>query len=163
MKAVIEHALVTLESQEGYRPEVMVVLQPTSPLRSSGHIDRAVEMLLNTGADSIVSVTRVPGHYHPDWQFRLGADNSLALWNGNPLSEIVTRRQDLPHSYTRNGAVYAFNVASFLRLGSIYGDRCFAFEMKAEDSINIDSEVDFALAERRIAKLQKTTESEESH
>lgn len=163
MKSVIEHALRALELAEGYRPEIAVLLQPTSPLRSSHDIDCAVETLLESGADSVVSVTAVPGHFHPDWQLRLSDDNSLSLWSGHHLGEIVSRRQDLAPSYTRNGAMYAFRVASFLASGSIYGALCLGYVMKAEESINIDAEIDFSLAERRISELRSTSAAEANH
>ena len=163
MKSVIEHAVSSLELAEGYRPEVAVLLQPTSPLRTSRDIDCAIEMLIDCNADSVVSVSPVPGHFHPDWQFRLNNDSSLSLWNGDSLREIVTRRQDLTSSYTRNGAVYAFRVASFVESGSIYGSRCLGYLMNAEDSVNIDAEIDFILAERRIAELKNTSAAEANH
>lgn len=163
MKLVIEHALTALESAEGYRPDFAVLLQPTSPLRSSRDIDCAIEALLESDADSVVSVTAVPGHYHADWQFKLNGDNSLALWNGENLGKMITRRQDLSPSYTRNGAVYAFRVDRFLKSGSIYGTRCLGYIMNAEDSINIDDEIDFSLAEQRIAELRNATEVEVNH
>ena len=163
MKLVIEHAVSSLELPQGYRPEVAVLLQPTSPLRTSRDIDCAVQMLIDFKADSVVSVSPVPGHFHPDWQFRLSADNSLSLWGGEPLSEIVPRRQDLTSSYTRNGAVYAFRVANILESGSIYGRRCLGYVMNAEDSVNIDAEIDFILAERRITELKNTSVAEANH
>jgi len=162
MKLVIRHTLGTLE-REGYRPEFAVLLQPTSPFRTSTDIDRAAQMLVESGADSVVSVTEVPGHYHPDWQFTIGEDDSLSLWNGTPLSQIITRRQDLAPSYTRNGAVYAFRVASFLDTDSIYGNRCLGYVMDAADSINIDAEADFELAERRIVQQQSASAAEVRH
>lgn len=163
MKLVIEHAVSSLELTQGYRPEVAVLLQPTSPLRTGRDIDRAVEMLIDCKADSVVSVSPVPGHFHPDWQFRLNDDNSLSLWDGEALSRIVPRRQGLTSSYTRNGAVYAFRVANLLESGSIYGARCLGYVMSAEDSVNIDSESDFILAERRITELKNTSVAEANH
>lgn len=154
MRLVIDHVLSNAREDETFQPGIAVLLQPTSPLRTSEHIDRAVEMLLDSEADSVISVAAVPGHYHPDWQLRLGDDNQLALWNDKPLAGLVTRRQDLSATFTRNGAVYAFRVASFLKTGSIYGERCLGFVMKLEDSINIDTDSDVDLAELRIAETR---------
>jgi CMP-N-acetylneuraminic acid synthetase len=163
MKSVIKHVLSAIGTKEAFQPEIAVLLQPTSPLRSCEHIDRALEMLIESGADSVVSVAPVPGHYHPDWQLKLDLENRLALWNDKPLSELVTRRQDLLPSFTRNGAVYAFRVASFMKSDSIYGERCLGFEMKPEESINIDSESDVSLADLRLTETMAATPGVEAH
>ncbi len=67
--AVVVHALEWLERNEGRLPDILVLLQPTAPLRQARHIDEALELLVTSGARSVVSVTPVPGHYHPSWQF----------------------------------------------------------------------------------------------
>lgn len=160
MRLVIDYVLSAVRADEAFQPGIVVLLQPTSPLRSADHIDRVVEMLLDSGADSVVSVAPVPGHYHPDWQLKLGHDNTLALWNGDPLCAVIERRQNLSPTFTRNGAVYAFRVASFWESGSIYGKHCLGFVMKPEDSVNIDSESDLNLAEFRMAELKQTSKVE---
>ncbi len=61
----VRHALTWLEENEGYRPDILVLLQPTAPLRQARHVDEAVALLVESGARSVVSVTPVPGHHHP--------------------------------------------------------------------------------------------------
>jgi CMP-N-acetylneuraminic acid synthetase len=151
MKAVVAHVLNSLEAKEGYRPEAAVILQPTAPLRSSTQIDQAIEMLLSSSADAVVSVIPVPRHFHPEWQFGMNDKGQLTLWNGQPVSGIATRRQDLEPTYIRNGAVYAFKVSRFHATGSFYGERCLAYAMRSEDSINIDSEEDLQLADKQLS------------
>jgi CMP-N-acetylneuraminic acid synthetase len=150
MKAVVAHVLDSLEAREGYRPEAAVILQPTAPLRSSRQIDEALEMLLSSNADAVVSVIAVPRHFHPEWQFTMNDKGLLGLWNGHPISGIATRRQDLEPTYVRNGAVYAFKVSRFQATGSFYGDNCLAYLMSVEDSVNIDSEEDLQQAELQL-------------
>ena len=149
MKEVVKQLLQSLRIED-YQPDVLVLLQPTAPLRTAKHVDDAIEMLLQSDADSVVSVTAVPAHYHPDWQLTLDTEKALCLHNGQPLGSIVTRRQDLPATYTRNGAIYACWVKSFFGEGSLYGKRCLGFAISAEDSVNIDTEEDLRLAELRL-------------
>lgn len=147
--AVIRHALDWLASTEAYFPDVVVILQPTAPLRRAKHIDEAVEMLLLSEADSVVSVTPVPGHYNPHWQFRI-EDDVLRVFTGESLTQIIPRRQDLPTTYTRNGALYVFWHRTLEETGSIYGQRCSPYIMPPEVSINIDTLDDWILAEARL-------------
>ena len=128
-----------------------MILQPTSPLRTSQHIDESINLLINSNCDSVVSVCLVPGHFNPYWQFII-EEGRLRLFTGQTLSQIITRRQSLPKTYTRNGAIYAFKSPLVFEKGDIYGDSCVAYIMRTEESINIDSEEDLWLAEKFIIK-----------
>lgn len=149
MLEVIRHALNMLRTAEQYTPETIVLLQPTTPFRLGADIDDALTLLTNRNFDAVVSVVEVPTHYSPPWQFVL-QDDAMYLYDGHPLGDIITRRQDLPFTYIRNGAIYAFRRASFERTGSIYGDRCGALIMPPDRSINIDTPDDWAEAERYV-------------
>jgi len=153
MLSVIQHTLRFLDEREHYLPDITVILQPTAPLRTSKHIDEALTRLDNPELDSVVSVSLVPGHYSPHWQFII-QDGVLRLFTDQPFGQIITRRQDLPATYTRNGAIYAFKTALLMEHKTIYGNYCHAYIMSSEDSINIDSEQDFWLAERLV--IQRT-------
>jgi CMP-N,N'-diacetyllegionaminic acid synthase len=140
MRAVIDHALAELGA-----PDVLVLLQPTSPLRRSEHIDEAIRLLLESGADCVVSVVEVP--------HRFGPESLMALEDGRlvPLSEAATRRQDKQPVYARNGpAILAVRPD---RIGDdLYGGDCRPYLMRAEDSIDIDEEFDLELAEFLLAR-----------
>ena len=140
MRAVIEHAFGELG-----RPDVLVLLQPTSPLRRARHIDEAVALLLESGADSIVSVVEVPHRFAPESLMAL-EDGRLA-----PLGPMSTRRQDKQIVYARNGpAVLALRPD---RLGDeLYGGDCRPYVMRPEDSADIDEPFDLELAELLLAR-----------
>ena len=89
--------------------DYVILLQPTSPLRTSRHIDEAFEYFLDSGSGSCVSVTQ--SHSPPEWMYYQNSDNSLApiLLSGKP--EI---RQKVRPAYTLNGAIYISKVESFL-------------------------------------------------
>ena len=156
MFAVIHHVLETIKQSRRYY-EYVVILQPTAPLRTSQHIDEVITLLQNSDADSVVSVSPVPGHFNPYWQF-IVQDGELHLFTGKPLSEIITRRQDLPETYTRNGAIYALRTALVFERGNLYGDHCIPYVMRAEESMNIDSEEDFRLAEHILVRRKSSKE-----
>jgi CMP-N-acetylneuraminic acid synthetase len=148
---VMLHALAWLDEHEGYRPDVVVLLQPTAPLRTARHVEEAVELLRDSGADSVVSVAVVPGHYHPEWQLAVN-DGELRTLAGQPLRTLPPRRQILAPTYTRNGAIYACRRATLVEANGLYGDRCRPYVMPAEVSINLDSELDWRLAEMLLSQ-----------
>ena len=103
MLPVVRHALEAVEAGEGNRFDYAVILQPTVPLRTGDDIDRALELLVETGADSVISVYQVFDH-HPARMYRL-VDGRLVPYAPEPSGRL---RQDLPPVYHRNGAIYAF-------------------------------------------------------
>jgi CMP-N,N'-diacetyllegionaminic acid synthase len=153
MVPVICHVVDSL-AEGGYQPEIVVVLQPTAPLRRIEHIDDCLELISEPDINSVVSVSPVPGHFHPDWQFIISDDGELQTFSDRELDELHTRRQELSMTYTRNGAIYAVRRAAFLESGSLLAPPCKAYVMAAEDSVNIDSEEDIWVAESFLLQRQ---------
>jgi len=121
----------------------VVLLQPTSPLRRAGHIDQGIKLLLQSNADSVVSVCEV--EHSPYWM-RVIDPNGRVL----PFVKVnkeYTRRQDLPKVYRLNGAIFVTRSKVIIRENRLLGDDTRAYIMAREDSIDIDAEVDFKLAE----------------
>lgn len=137
--SVLEEVLNNL--QETY--DIVVMLQPTSPLRQPFHIKEAVDLFLEKNADSVVSVSKFP--HSIAWVNSL--DESLSM-NGFIKKEYLNkRRQDLPQMYMLNGAVYVFNASMINKDFNMFDDKSFAYIMDKEYSIDIDDEYDFKLAE----------------
>lgn len=151
---VIQHAADWMRQQAGYQPDAVMVLQPTSPLRSAADIDAAVALLESTGADSVLSVSEVPPHAHPMRTLRLDAAGRAVLFaTGQPVRHRINRRQDLPEAWVMNGAIYACRAKElFAAEPSLYGDAVVAYRMPAERSISIDDMDDWAAAERLLAR-----------
>ena len=147
MLPVIEHAADALE-QGGWSPEIIVLLQPTSPLRRGAHIRAAVEGLRTSGADSVVTVVELPRHLSPDYVMRIDGG---ALVPFLPDGARVTRRQDARPAFVRDGTVYAFWRRTLRDSGSIYGRTCRPLVIPALESLTLDTEDDWAEAERRLA------------
>jgi CMP-N-acetylneuraminic acid synthetase len=144
MLPVIRHAIDEV-TRAGWTPELVVLLQPTSPLRRPDHIASAVDLLRSSGADSVVTVVEVPKHLSPDYVMRIDAG---VLRPFLPEGERVTRRQDVRPAYSRDGTVYAFRRDTLDRCGSIYGDDCRPLVIDARESLSIDTPEDWAAAEK---------------
>lgn len=144
---VIKHAVNFMENEFKYMPDMIVILQPTAPLRKARHIDEALNLLINSDADSIVSVVEVPHQYNPYFIMEI-TDGKLSFYRKEGLN--FTRRQDLPKVYARNGAIYALRKRTFSQNKSLYGNFCLPYIMKFEESINIDSIYDLKIAEMFI-------------
>lgn len=148
---VLRDLLATLGSREGYTPDAVVLLQPTSPFRTAEHIDAAVRMLRETGADSVVSVVEVPHQYNPSSLMRFEGGRLQPV----ELGPVVTRRQDKPMYYARNGpSVLVTRTAVLVDRCRLYGDECRGLVMAPSESIDIDTPWDLALAEFEIARRQ---------
>lgn len=139
---VLQHALSWLRSSEGYIPEVIVTLQPTSPLRRAEHIDQAIALLQKTRADSMVSVCLT--EHSPYWMKRLEEDRVFPFLDGK---KEYQRRQDLPPVYRINGAIYATRYEILMKENRILGEDTRALVMDRESSIDIDTPLDFKMAE----------------
>jgi CMP-N,N'-diacetyllegionaminic acid synthase len=148
MAPVVAHAVSAVES-EGWRPEIVLVLQPTAPLRRPEHIRLAVERIRETEADSVVSVVRVPEHLSPDYVLRL-ADGRLTPFLDDGTR--VTRRQDARPAWFRDGTVYAVRRDVLMERQDLYGDDCRPMILEADEMLTLDTEADWAEAERRLSR-----------
>lgn len=140
---VIQHGLKVL-FQQGYRPDFVILLQPTSPLRQARHIDEAIEKILQTGADTVVSLCQVG--YHPFWMKKIvGKDSVLPFME---TGQEYLRRQDLPPVYQLNGAVMVSRSEIILDDKKAEEQDIRAIFMDDIYSIDIDTPLDFFVAER---------------
>jgi CMP-N,N'-diacetyllegionaminic acid synthase len=147
MLPVLQHALTSLAAS-GWEPEIVVLLQPTSPLRRAQHVREAVALLRETGADSVVTVVELPRHLSPDYVMQIDGG---VLKPFLPDGARVTRRQDARPAYSRDGTVYACWRRTIERFNGIYGDDCRPLVIDAADSLSIDSPADWDMAERLLA------------
>ena len=147
MLPVVQHAVHAL-TDEGWAPDVIVLLQPTSPLRRPEHIRDAVTLLRETNADSVVTVVELPRHLSPDYVMRIEAG---VLKPFLPDGARITRRQDARPAYSRDGTVYACWRRTLERFNSLYGEDCRPLVVDAADSLSIDSPADWDAAERMLA------------
>ncbi|MDP1571538.1 MAG: acylneuraminate cytidylyltransferase family protein [Vicinamibacterales bacterium] len=152
---VIQHAVRWLDEHEGYRPDAVMILQPTSPLRSAEDIRAAIARLEASGADSVVSVSEVGAHAHPMRMLQVDDAGAATLFvSGAPVRDRINRRQDLPPAWVMNGAIYACRTAVLTAdPPSLYGDRVVAYPMPAVRGLSIDDLHDWEHVERALARL----------
>lgn len=141
---VSQHAVAWLREHEGWSCDILAELPPVAPLRTIHDIEAALSMLTESGADSVISLCAVEGAYHPYWMKRIDNDRVIPLMN---LPREYTRRQDLPPVYRRNGALIAVWTHVLMEKNSYYGDEIRGYLMPEARSIDIDNELDFAVAE----------------
>lgn len=155
---VLQHAVSRLKENENYAPDAVMLLQPTAPLRQPEHIKDAIELLEKSGADSVVSVVEIPGHFSPYWAVVEDESGYAKLFIGDPIRKRIARRQDFPKkTYAHNGAIYLFKTHLLFDLSepSLYGEHIRLYPMEEKHSVNIDSPEDWELAERTLEKLRK--------
>ena len=144
MLNVLVDLVASLDRSEGYRPDILVLLQPTSPFRRAKHIDAAIDLLTRSGADSVVTVVPVPHQFAPTSLMQL-QDGRLVPYVEGPAP---MRRQDKPRLFARNGpAVVAVRTHVVTEQGTLYGSDTRGMVMTREDSIDIDDAFDLDLAE----------------
>jgi len=146
------HAVDWLRQQEGWRADILVLLQPTSPLRTAAHVDAALDLMLARGAETVVSVMPVPHRFSP-YSIMREADGRLEHFWTEPLGFDRFNRQSHPALFARNGpAILAVRVPVLLARGGFYGDHTVGYEMDEDASIDIDGPRDLLLAEAALAR-----------
>ncbi len=147
-KDVVRHALDWFELR-GISFDYILLLQPTSPLRESFHIDQAIDLILETKVSSVVSVCEM--QHSPLWSMQLDASGMLDIKSNEKYLNM--RGQDLPAYYRLNGSIYLTKVSEFLKHEqfAITGS-CLPYIMSANDSVDIDTAEDFQLAEYFLQK-----------
>jgi CMP-N,N'-diacetyllegionaminic acid synthase len=132
--------------------DIVVLLQPTSPLRTAKDIDGTIALLMDSKAPACVSVREA--EEHPYWTFKLGVDGKLTRFV-EPDGGMPQRRQDLPQAWCLNGAVYAANVEWFLRNRTFLSPETVAFPMPAERSVDVDTFEDIEKVNRLIGNADR--------
>ena len=141
--------LLGVLKKAGYVPDGIILLQPTSPLRTAEDIDSAIEIFLKNKYESVVSVCELKHPVH--WSFVIG-DKYL-----KPIFDIKyskKRRQDLPKAYIPNGAIYISTRNNLLKYKNFCHKNIMPYVMPAERSVDIDNEIDFELSKLLISKTK---------
>jgi N-acylneuraminate cytidylyltransferase len=148
-----QHALGWLNEHQQYRPELVVHLRPTSPVRRRGLIDEGIERILaHPEADSLRAVVRAPHTPYKMW--RLDGDYLQPLLNHPKYSEPYNMpRQLLPPVYWQNAYLDVTRWATVMKKNSVTGDRILALIMSPEEDVDIDSQRDFVRAEQKALML----------
>jgi N-acylneuraminate cytidylyltransferase len=144
----IEVAFHAIEQLPGF--DVLVILQPTSPLRTTEDIDTSLEKLISTGAVSCVSVTEPDKS--PYWAYRIGENDRVIPVIDAELARC--RRQDLPAAYVLNGAVFVAHIQWLMEHRSFVGADTVVHIMPRERSLDIDTLLDLQICETVMSAQQ---------
>jgi len=148
----MQHAVEEVERADGRRFDVILIVEPTSPLRTPQDIEDAVDLLVrDAGAESVVTVSAIDPKCHPRKIFRL-VDGRLEYFE--PSGAKVVARQQLEPLYTRNGVCYALTRACLMESGRIIGPGTRALVID-RPVVNIDGPLDVAMAEALISRMEQ--------
>jgi len=139
---VLFHAVDWFEKNENYQPAHILLLQPTSPLRTVVDIEGVIQTLKEKNARAVVSVCKTD--HHPWWSNILPEDGNMKDFIRPEI--LNKRRQYLPVFYRLNGAIYLAETDYLRECSGFLGQDTFAYEMPRERSIDIDTDMDFRLA-----------------
>jgi CMP-N-acetylneuraminic acid synthetase len=147
---VVLHMLGSLE-EKGEIFDAVLLLQATYPFRKKDLIPGAIRNFKERGADSLVSVIRVPEHYNPHWCFE-EKQGYLKISTGEDT--LIPRRQELPAAYVRDGAIYLTKVEVLKKKMGFIGDRMAFIESDPENYINLDGPDDWEKAVQMCKRIQ---------
>jgi len=141
---VIKHALAYYKNI-GEEFDAICLLQVTSQFRTVDFLDNALQKFINEGADSLVSVQKVPHEYNPHWTFELNEEGNLKIATGE--EKIISRRQELQIAYHRDGSIYITKTNVIEKQNSLYGKSIAYIESDKDLYVNIDTMEDWGKAE----------------
>ena len=141
--SVVEHAIHWLEAHDNARPDYVMLLQPTSPLRTAEDIEGVIQIAHARGAIAVVSVCETRSH--PCLAKRILEDGTLSDFVTSDIAYL--QRQVLPPAYALNGAIYLNRSEAFLRQRTFLPPGTHAYVMPPERSLDVDSAWDLHLAD----------------
>ena len=146
-ESALLHVLNYLKDQEQYQPDLVVFLQCTSPIREDGDIDRAIQRLLNTGADSLFSATE------SKWLLWRSSGERVQSFNYDYRQR--RREQDMASEWRENGSIYVLRPWVLRECGNRLGGKITSYEMSYWSSFQIDSAEDLELCDWILRRQQR--------
>lgn len=141
---VLQHALQASEADDGQRYDVVLMLQPTSPLRRPEHVLATLNKLVDENLDAVWTVSPTDLKAHPLKQLKVGPGGSLEYYD--PAGAAIIARQQLEPVYHRNGVAYAVTRECLLERAALLGPKTGAVVIE-EALVNIDTPEDLAQAD----------------
>lgn len=148
-ESALVHALETLKTKEGYSPDLLVLLQCTSPLTLVQDIDGTIQSLINKDADTAFSAA--PFHYFVWKKNQDGCAEGI-----NHDKSIRLLRQEREDQFLETGAVYVMKTDGFLQSKHRFFGKTILYEMLAERCFEIDDPIDLEIAEKLILSITNT-------
>ena len=145
---VLSHALAERESSKGFSYDVVVMLQPTSPLRTAVEVEECVDTLLAGNWDSAWTVSETDTSYHPKKQVQIASNGEVSFFLDSGKS--VVARQELQPAYHRNGVAYAFSAAFVRDATSVFSPGRSTAVVSSRPHISIDTPADLERVEKAM-------------
>ncbi|MBI3306191.1 MAG: acylneuraminate cytidylyltransferase family protein [Candidatus Omnitrophica bacterium] len=150
----VRHALEWLWEHQREKPDFVMVLEPTSPLRQPSHIQEALKLLSKPAIDSVASVSRVPQHYVPEKILKIMPNGVLLGLGEMPIRRMIHRRQDLPVYYGFNGLIFACRrELLFKNPPTLWGDKVFPLVTEDKYTADLDNPEDWLPAEAKMRDI----------
>ena len=149
---VLSHALKEMEKIDNVEYDIVLMLQPTCPLRRARHVDTTVRQLIEGGWDAVWTVSRVDSKYHPYKHLVRATDGGLKLYDSE--APVNPTRQELGETFIRNGACYALTRDCLSKQKTTLGSRSCGVVIE-EDLVSIDTLEDFKLVERLMMERRE--------
>lgn len=157
MEPVLKHTYEWLKENEDYEADALMLLQSTSPLRQTFHINDMLTLFKESGADSVVAVNETPANHTPYWTLVKNKEGNVTLFGGSPLKDILVRRQDFPQKcYARNDLGYVLKPESLYDAKpNLYGNKVELYDTKDAHlyDADINTEADWIEAEEKARKI----------
>lgn len=147
--SVVQHAVDFYEAIGSFY-DAICLLQPTSPFREKGFINKAITTFSNNDSDALISVLQVPHQYNPHWVFEPDSNGFLQIATGE--NELIKRRQELPMTFFRDGSIYLTKIDA-IKKGSFFGQKLSFIQTNPDLYMNIDSANDWLQAEQKIQTI----------
>jgi len=151
-RPVLQHAVNWLIENANYYPEAIVILRPTSPLKTSKLIDEIINTFKESGADSVRTVNAVLGSSHPYWTYKMDENGRAKPFCEGINIEKYYQRQLLPDAYQVNGVVDIVKTDVLMNHELLWGEDMRLFEISEEMSIDIDTDLDFLFSEFLLSR-----------
>jgi len=149
--SVIKYELGIEEKEYGRIYDLVLLLQPTCPMRTTSLIDKAIAISDNEpDYDSYITVVNVDG-VHPYRMYSLDNNTMVSFVAGD--HDPMLSRQYLPEVFIRSGDIYLTWVNTIEKFDSLIGKNPRGIEVEAKDTVNVDSEYDWIVAESKLQKL----------
>jgi CMP-N-acetylneuraminic acid synthetase len=153
--SALQHAVSWVEKEENSKYDYIIEMMCTNPLKTTGDIDSCIQKLVETGADSVIAVHKLDDH-HPI-RIKKIVDDLIVDFCLPEVPEM--RRQDLkPDAYIRSGSIYALSRKHLMEENRLFGSKhSRPYILPPERAINVDTEIDFLIAEKILEKAASGT------
>src|SRR3989338_1081495 len=148
----IKHAYEWLRDTDSYEADYIILLEPSAPGRQAFHIKEVAKLIQKENIDSLMGISELPVHYHPDKVVKVLDDQNIVKYSsGKLIREFEIRNQDFSKVHFTNSTIYAFKPSNFYRNPpSLWGDKVHGYLMENKYAIDIDTSQDWELAELKM-------------